>query len=102
MDANTLTKYIGKEHVEEVQTLMENDSQLLNKVSFKNPVVALVLSIFLGIIGIDRLYQGGVSVFACKLLLCLLTFGVWWIAYLGYSVIMTKETNYKKIIAAAA
>ena len=102
MDANTLAKYIGKEHVEEVQTLMENDSQLLNKVSFKNPVVALVLSIFLGIVGIDRLYQGGVSVFACKLLLCLLTFGVWWIADLGYSVIMTKETNYKKIIAAAA
>ena len=65
MDANTLAKYIGKEHVEEVQTLMENDRQLLNKVSFKNPVVALVLSIFLGIIGIDRLYQGGVSVFAC-------------------------------------
>ena len=101
MDANTLAKYIGKEHVEEVQTLMENDRQLLNKVSFKNPVVALVLSIFLGIIGIDRLYQGGVSVFACKLLLCLLTFGVWWIADLGYSVIMTKETNYKKIIAAS-
>ena len=69
MDANTLAKYIGKEHVEEVQTLMENDSHLLNKVSFKNPVVALVLSIFLGIIGIDRLYQGGVSVFACKHLL---------------------------------
>ena len=41
MDANTLAKYIGKEHVEEVQTLMENDSQLQNKVSFKNPVVAL-------------------------------------------------------------
>ena len=102
MDANTLAKYIGKEHVEEVQTLMENDSQLLNKVSFKNPVVALVLSIFLGIVGIDRLYQGGVRVFACKLLLCLLTFGVWWIADLGYSVIMTKETNYKKIIAATA
>ena len=102
MDANTLAKYIGKEHVEEVQTLMENDSQLLNKVSFKNTVVALVLSIFLGIVGIDRLYQGGVCVFACKLLLCLLTFGVWWSADLGYSVIMTKETNYKKLIAAAA
>ena len=25
MDANTLAKYIGKEHVEEVQTLMENE-----------------------------------------------------------------------------
>ena len=45
MDANTLAKYIGKEHVEEVQTLMENDSQLQNKVSFKNPVVALVLTV---------------------------------------------------------
>ena len=61
MDEKTLAKYIGKAHVEEVQPLMENDSQLLNKVSFKNPMIAL-----------------------------------------GYSVIMTKETNYKKIIAAAA
>lgn len=102
MDEKTLAKYIGKAHVEEVQALMENDSQLLNKVSFKNPMIVLVLSIFLGVIGIDRLYQGGVGVFACKLILCLLTFGVWWVADLGYSVIMTKETNYKKIIAAAA
>ena len=102
MDEKTLAKYIGKAHVEEVQSLMENDSQLLNKVSFKNPMIALVLSIFLGVIGIDRLYQGGGGVFACKLILCLLTFGVWWVADLGYSVIMTKETNYKKIIAAAA
>ena len=30
MDANTLAKYIGKEHVEEVQTLMENDSQTVS------------------------------------------------------------------------
>ena len=37
MDEKTLAKYIGKAHVEEVQALMENDSQLLNKVSFKNP-----------------------------------------------------------------
>ncbi len=102
MDEKTLAKYVGKGHVEEVQALIENDSQLLNKVSFKNPFVALVLSIFLGIIGIDRLYQGGISIFACKLALCVLTFGVWWIADMGYSVIMTKETNYKKIIAAAA
>ena len=44
MDANTLAKYIGKEHVEEVQTLMENDSQLQNKVSFKNPIHAKQLT----------------------------------------------------------
>ncbi len=102
MDAKTLAKYIGKQHVDEVQALIEKDSQLMNRVSFKNPTLALILSIFLGMVGIDRLYQGGVGVFVCKLLLCLLTFGTWWIADLGYSVIMTKETNYEKIIAAAA
>lgn len=102
MDSKTLAKYIGKEHVEEVQVLMEQDSQLADKVSMKNPTVTLILSIFLGMIGIDRLYQGGISKFACKLILCIITFGVWWLPDLGYSVIMTKETNYKKIIAAAA
>lgn len=102
MDDKTLAKYVGKQHVDEVKALMEKDSQLKNKVSFKNPIVALILSIFLGIVGIDRLYQGGIGMFACKIILCLLTFGTWWIADLGYSVLMTKETNYKRIIAAAA
>lgn len=102
MDEKTLAKYIGKEHMDEVQTLMENDSQLLNKVSFRNPMVALILSILLGIVGIDRLYLGGIRMFACKLILCLITFGTWWLPDMGYSVIMTREMNYKKIIAAAA
>lgn len=100
MDANNLTKLIGKSHTEEVKALMqENDS--LSKVSLKNPIVTLILSIFLGIIGIDRLYQGGIKIFLCKLAMVLLTLGTWWIVDIGYSIKVTQEVNYNKIIAAA-
>ena len=100
MDTNNLTKLIGKNHEEEVKALMQGNENL-SKVSLKNPMVTLILSIFLGIIGIDRLYQGGVKVFLCKLGMILLTLGTWWIVDIGYSIPMTQEENYNKIIDAA-
>jgi TM2 domain-containing membrane protein YozV len=43
----------------------------------KNWVVALLLSIFLGTLGIDRFYMGHIGVGIAKLLLSWATFGVW-------------------------
>ncbi len=102
MDANSIAKYVSKNHKEEVARLLQADDKLASKVSLKNPVVACILSIFFGIIGIDRLYQGGVKVFLCKLAMVCLTLGTWWLVDIGYSVIITKQDNYEKIIAAAA
>ena len=102
MDVNSIAKYVGKNHQEEVAQLMKADDKLASKEKNKNPVIACILSIFLGIIGIDRLYQGGIKVFLCKLAMILLTLGTWWIVDIGYSVIITKQDNYEKIIAAAA
>jgi hypothetical protein len=45
----------------------------------KNHIVALLLSIFLGYLGIDRFYLGHIGVGIAKLLLCWLTFGIWWL-----------------------
>lgn len=43
----------------------------------KNWLVALLLSIFLGTLGIDRFYLGHIGVGIAKLLLSWATFGVW-------------------------
>ena len=47
MDVNSIAKYVGKNHQEEVAQLMKADDKLASKVSLKNPVIACILSIFL-------------------------------------------------------
>jgi len=57
----------------------------------KNHLVALLLSIFLGNLGIDRFYLGHIGVGVAKLLLCWLTFGIWWI--IDVILIATRKVN---------
>ena len=97
MDVNNLANIVGKEHEAETRALIEQNRGLLDKVKLRNPKVTLVLSIFLGIFAVDRLYQSGVKVFLCKLAILLLTFGVWWIVDIGYSIKFTQERNYEII-----
>lgn len=101
MDINNISKYVGKNHEEEVKVLLKENENLMNSVSLKNPMVSMILAIFLGMFGIDRLYQGGVKVFLCKLGMLILTLGTWWLVDIGYTRMVTAEDNYKKIIAAA-
>lgn len=99
----SIKAYVGKEHAQEAQLLLAScDQSKLSKLSFKNPKVSLVLSVILGFIGIDRLYQGGVKMFACKLVMMVLTFGTWWIADFYYTKYATEEANYEKLLAAVA
>lgn len=103
LDVEKLKKYIGPGHEAETKALLANCEQSkLNNLTFKNPRVALVLSIFLGLIGIDRLYQGGPKMFLCKLAILVLTFGTWWLADIYFSRHTVEEANYKKLLAAAA
>lgn len=101
MNINSISKYVGKDHADEVKELLSKNQQLTNQVSLKNPVISLVLAIFLGMFGIDRLYQGGIKSFLCKLGMMILTLGTWYIVDIGYTMMITKENNYEKIIAAA-
>lgn len=102
-NAEALKRYVGKEHRSEVEALLKNcENSKLTNLTFKNPTVALILSIFVGMIGIDRLYQGGVKMFACKLAMVILTFGTWWVADIYFSRHTVEEANYEKLLAAIA
>lgn len=100
MDRAQIEKFVGKKYADEVQQLLEEDGQLPPGVRLKNPMITLILSIFLGPVGIDRLYQGGPKVFLCKIALVLFTLGIWWLPDIGYSIPMTQEINYRKKTAA--
>lgn len=102
MDINKLSYMVGKDHEAEVQELIEKNGTLPQKVTLKNPKITLILSILLGILAIDRLYQSGVKVFLCKIAILILTFGVWWIVDIGYSIKFTQERNYNEIMKHAS
>ena len=60
LEVESVKRYIGPEHAAETDALLANCEQSkLKSLKFKNPTIALILSIFLGFLGIDRLYQGG-------------------------------------------
>lgn len=99
MDMTTLRKYIGDEHEAEVMQLLDENGNLPFSIRFKNPKITLILSVFLGFTGVDRLYQGGVRIFLCKLAMLVLSLGTWWLADIGYSPKETRRVNYEKLMA---
>lgn len=63
------------------------------------PTVVLLLSIFLGVIGIDRFYIGNVGLGVAKLLFGWLTFGIWPLLDIFFSYRKAKEINLINLIA---
>ena len=70
----TNQKYLPAEKVvylrERLLTLDDSKSALLSTVEFKDPTTILLVSIFLGTLGIDRFMLGDVGLGILKLLTC--------------------------------
>ena len=92
--------YIHEEKVplvrESLLSLDDSKWAMVSTIQFKNPTTALILSIFLGVWGVDRFYIGSTGVGVGKLLTCG-GCGVWtiidWFLISG----ATKEQNYNKL-----
>jgi len=98
-NSDKIQHYIGKEHADEMETLKNKiDGSGIDRLKLKNPKMILILSIFLGFLGIDRLYQGGVKMFLCKIAIVCLTFGTWWLADIYFAKHCAEEDNYNKLL----
>lgn len=101
MDTTSLRTLVGDRHAEEISALLDENGSLPGNITLKNPKVTLILAIVLGIFAIDRLYQGGIKLWFCKMAMLLLTIGMWVFVDIGYSIKSTQETNYERIMKAA-
>lgn len=94
-----LEQYVGHGHQGEIANISQGDTMGVN---FKNPKVALLLSILVGIFAIDRLYQGGPKMLLMKLAMIILTFGTWYIADIYFCRKMVQLDNFNKLMATAS
>ena len=68
-------------------------NQVIAAANIKIPTTALILSIFLGTLGVDRFYIGHIGLGVAKLLLAWLTFGIWTIVDWFLIINATKKAN---------
>lgn len=81
---------------EKLLALDDNKWMVVSTIQFKDPMISLVISLFLGVYGIDRFYLGQAGLGIGKLLTCG-GLGIWaiidWFQIMG----ATKNLNYEKL-----
>lgn len=82
---------------EKMLAMDESRFGMVDSVSFKNPTAVLLISIFIGWLGIDRFMLGDVGLGIAKLL-TVGGFGVWWIIDIFLTYKKAREQNFAKIM----
>ena len=80
-----------------LQTANDEVADVLLTQNYHNWVVILLLSIFLGGIGVDRFVIGDIGLGIAKLLINWLTFGLWSLIDIFFCYKKAKEKNFIKI-----
>ena len=93
-------KFFGQEKVgmirEKLLSMDESKWGVVSSVQYKDPTTALILSILLGGLGIDRFYTGQIGIGVVKLLTaggC----GIWWLIDLFLISSAAKDANFGKL-----
>lgn len=97
-------KDIPENKVLVLRRMLENSSddcfESVSTLKLKNPTTTLLLSIFLGWLGVDRFYIGDIGVGVCKLLFGWLTLLIWPFVDIFCSYKKAKEHNFNKLTTA--
>lgn len=98
------TDYFPAESMNEIKSklaAMDNERlTMVTAIDYKQPMIMLLISIFLGALGVDRFMLGHTMYGVIKLLTgggC----GIWWLIDLFLISKLTREANYQKFIALA-
>ncbi len=105
MNANILLSTYGKYFPEEqlmavkdiFENLNEDDQAMLYMAQFKDPTIALIISLLGGGLGIDRFYVGDTALGVLKLITCG-GFGLWGLIDLFLIMNATREKNFQKLL----
>lgn len=80
-----------------LEALSDTQKAYVLSADLKSPTTALIFSIFLGYLGVDRFYIGHIGLGVAKLLLSWMTFGIWplidWFLIMG----ATRQTNLENL-----
>lgn len=77
--------------------LEESQTGFVLATELKSPITALVFSIFLGYLGVDRFYIGDIGLGIAKLLLSWITFGIWPLIDCFLIMGATRKANLEKL-----
>lgn len=83
-----------------LENASENAYENIATTRIYNPTTTLVLSIFLGTLGVDRFYIGDVGLGVCKLLFGWVTIGIWPLIDIFFSYKKAKNKNLNNLLNA--
>lgn len=98
-------KYFTPAQLMQVRQTLENvsDEQAMafQGLDYKDPTVMLILSLFVGYLGIDRILLGDIGLGIVKMLTCG-GFGIWTLVDLFIIMDRTRDHNFQKFMMATA
>lgn len=92
---------LAKTHLvrDKLMALPEDRQAIVQSLDFKNPMIVLILSLFLGAFGVDRFYIGDIGLGILKIISVFLIFSIIWVIvdyFLTYK--KAKEINFNKLM----
>ena len=81
---------------EKMMTMSDSDFERISYTSLTDPTLMLIISIFFGMLGVDRFALGDIGLGVGKLLTCGGCY-IWWLVDLFHIMDATKQKNMQKI-----